>query len=366
MSRRNPFFWPVAGHGRLGTAAIALVLLAVPAVHAWELRSIDGRDHVSLNEVADFYGLAERQGNAPGAKTFAGNSRELTVTPNSREIFINGIAHWLAFPVEQADGKLFLCRLDLGKTLEPAFRPERIPGFPPATTVVLDAGHGGADNGAHSQYQWEKNFALDVTRRIRNELQKAGVRVVLTRNSDAFVELADRAAVASRLEDAIFVSLHFNATDASRDANGFEIYCVTPRGAPSTAYEQLSERDMVGENGNDHDLHSFALANAIYHSMHGGIKMTDRGVKRARFAVLRLAGVPAVLIEGGFLTNPADALKIASRPWRDDYAAAVARGILEYRNLVAHRTPPRQAGDYRAGRGPLIPTDPVPVTGSPD
>jgi N-acetylmuramoyl-L-alanine amidase len=366
MSRRSLNYCPSAGHWTLCAAAIVLALLVVPAIRAWELRSFDGRDHVSMNEVADFYGLAERPGNSPGAKTFSGNGRELTVATNSRQIVINGIAHWLAFPVEQADGKLFLCRLDLGKTLEPAFRPERVAGFPPATTVVLDAGHGGRDNGAHSQYQWEKNFALDVTRRIRNELQKAGVPVVLTRNSDSFVELADRAAVASRLKDAIFVSIHFNATDANRDANGFEIYCVTPRGAPSTAYEQLSERDMVGENGNEHDLHSFALANTIYHSMHGRMKMTDRGVKRARFAVLRQAGVPAVLIEGGFLTNPGDALKIASRPWRDDYAASIARGILEYRNLVAHRIPPRQVDDYRHGRGPAAPAAPAPVAGSPD
>jgi len=325
-------------------------------LQAWEIRSFQGRDHVSLKEVAAFYELQSDSSPSQGTGKFSGTGREIVVTANSRELFINGIAHWLAFPVLEKGGQFFLCRLDLGKTVEPALRPQLIPNFPVVGTVVLDAGHGGRDNGANSQYQFEKNYALDMVRRIRNELQKAGMRVVLTRNSDVFVALQDRAAIANRLKNAVFVSIHFNAADANRAANGLEIYCVTPRGAPSTAYEQLSERDMVGENGNDHDLHSFALANTIYHSMQGRMKMTDRGVKRARFAVLRLAGVPAVLIEGGFLTNPDDARNIASRPWRDNYASSIVRGILEYRNLAALRVPPRQVGDYRSGRGPAAPS----------
>ena len=332
-----------------------VVLVALTALPAWEIRSIQGRDHVSLKEVAAFYDLRAGPSPSPGTRKFSGVGRELVVTANSRELFINGIAHWLAFPVMEHEGELFLCRLDLGKTVEPAFRPQRIPNFPGVGTVVLDAGHGGYDSGASSRYQLEKNFSLDVVRRIRDALQKAGVRVVLTRNSDDFVELQDRAAIASRLKDAIFVSIHFNATDGNGAANGLEIFCVTPRGAPSTAYEQLSERDMIGENGNEHDIHSFALANTIYHSMQGRMKMSDRGVKRARFAVLRLAAVPAVLVEGGFLTNPVDARNIATRAWRDSYAESIARGILEYRNLAALRAPPRQVGDYRSGRGPAAP-----------
>ena len=90
--------------------------------------------------------------------------------------------------------------------------------------------------------------------------------------------------------------------------------------------------------------------------------MTDRGVKRARFAVLRLTGVPAVLIEGGFLTNPGEARNIASRAWRDNYAESIVRGILEYMNLAALRTPPRQVGDYRSGRGPAPSPLSVPAT----
>lgn len=341
---------------------VVLPLLVAFSANAWEIKSFAGRDHVSLEEIASFYGLGEATSPDSNTRKLKGSNRELVATINSREMEIDGIKHWLAFPVIEENGRVYVSRMDLGKTLEPGFRPALIPDFPMVSTVVLDPGHGGRDNGACSPYELEKNFALDVARRVRNELQKAGLRVILTRNSDSFVELADRAAVANRLKKVIFVSLHFNAADANRAANGFEIYCVTPRGAPSTAYEQIRMRDMVGENGNEHDIHSFALANAIYHAMHGRMEMFDRGVKRARFAVIRLAGVPSVLIEGGFLTNAADARKVASKQWRDNYAAAISRGILEYKKLAEHHIPPREVAAYRnPGLAPL----PVAATAKP-
>ena len=345
---------------------LTAIITAVPA-SAWETKSFWGRDHVPLDEIATFYGLGESTSPDANTRKLKGSGRSLLATINSREMEIDGIKHWLAFPVVEDKGRVYVSRLDLGKTLEPAFRPALIPEFSAVSTVVLDPGHGGRDNGARSPYEHEKNFTLDVARRVRNELQKAGVKVVLTRNSDSFVELGDRAAVANRLKNAIFVSLHFNAADSNQAANGFEIYCVTPRGAPSTAYEQIRVRDMVEENGNEHDIHSFALANAIYHSMHGKMEMMDRGVKRARFAVIRLAEVPSVLVEGGFLTNAADSRKVASKQWRDNYAASIARGILEYKNLAEKRIPPREVAAYRNPEAAPLPVvdavAPAPVPG---
>lgn len=331
-----------------GVLAAWALCFAAPA-GAWEVQTIEGRDHVSLGEVAGFYGMGNESSPEPNTRKYRGDRRELVVARNSRLIILNGIAHWLAFPVRQQGEAMLVSRLDLGKTIEPAFRPQMIPGFKPVTTVVIDAGHGGADRGAKSPYEYEKNFALDVSRRVRDELKKAGLKVVMTRNSDSFVELPKRAAIANRIPNSILVSIHFNAADWNRQANGFEIFCVTPRGAPSTAYEQVSTKDMAEAAGNESDLQSFALANAVYHSMHGRMEMFDRGVKRARFAVLRLAKVPAILVEGGFLTNPDDARKVASRQWRDDYAESIARGVLEYVRLASNRTAPKEVADYRGG-----------------
>jgi len=327
-------------------ALLGLFASTLPAF-CWEIKVFSGREHVPLAEVAAFYGLGEEVALDDKSKKLSGSSRELVVVRDNREVLINGVKHWLAFPIAEDGGRYFVSRLDLGKTIEPAFRPSAIAGLPAVTTVVLDAGHGGRDNGARSPYEWEKNFTLDVARRVRDQLQKAGFRVAMTRNGDKFVELADRAAFANRQKNVIFVSLHFNAADWNRDARGFEIFCVTPRGAPSTAYEQTRVRDMIEENGNEHDLHSFALANAIHHSLLGKLDMADRGVKRARFAVLRQASAPAVLVEGGFLTNPSDARNVASKQWRDSYAAAIVRGISEYKKLAEHKVPPREVASYR-------------------
>ncbi|MFA7343435.1 MAG: N-acetylmuramoyl-L-alanine amidase [Terrimicrobiaceae bacterium] len=353
-----------SGADRARLLACTAILAWLPAfsANAWEIESFGGKDHVPLDEIATFYGLGEATSPDSNTRKLKGSGRELVATLNSREMEIDGIKHWLAFPVLEDRGRAFISRLDLGKTLEPAFRPALIPDFPSVTTVVLDPGHGGRDNGARSPYEFEKNFSLDVARRVRNELQKTGTRVVLTRNSDSFVELADRAAVANKLKNSIFVSLHFNAADANQAANGFEIYCVTPRGAPSTAYEQIHARDMVEENGNGHDIHSFALANAIYHAMQGRMEMFDRGVKRARFAVIRLTKVPSVLVEGGFMTNASDARKVASKQWRDNYAAAIARGILEYKKLAEHHVAPQEVAAYR---NPGPPPPPIAETSKP-
>ncbi len=329
-----------------GLVLLGFFVCSLPAF-CWEIKDFSGREHVPLAEVASFYGLGQEVAIDAKSKKLSGSGRELVVMRDSREVMINGVKHWLAFPVVEDGGRYFVSRLDLGKTIEPAFRPASISGFPSVTTVVLDPGHGGKDNGARSPYEWEKNFVLDVARRVRDRLQKAGFRVLMTRNSDKFIELADRSAFANRQKNAIFVSIHFNAADWNRNANGFEIFCVSPRGAPSTAYEQTRVRDMVEENGNDHDLHSFALANSVYHSMLGNMDMADRGVKRARFAVLRRTDVPAILIEGGFLTNPSDARKVASKQWRDSYAAAIVRGVSEYKKLAQQKIPPREVASYR-------------------
>ena len=185
---------------------------------AWEIRTLGGREFLDLAEIAEFYGLGGEK--TPGSGEYRGGGRELLARRDSREITINGVSHWLAFPVTLADGRLLISRMDLGKTIEPAFRPGMIADIPPVETVVLDPGHGGRDAGAASVWEKEKNFTLDVARRVRNELRKAGMRVVMTRNNDSFVELEDRAAKASSLKGGIFVSFHFNAADQNSTARG--------------------------------------------------------------------------------------------------------------------------------------------------
>jgi len=240
-----------------------------------------------------------------------------------------------------------LSRLDLAKIIEPSLRPEFIPNLRPVKTVVLDPGHGANDKGAVSRYGNEKDFALDVCLRARRILMDRGYEVKMTRSTDVLIPLEERPQVANRTPDSIFVSVHFNASSENGQASGFEVFSCTPRGAPSTADETLSLRDVRSEPGNVVDVQSGALATCVYHSLLGNIPQADRGIKNARFAVIRLATVPAILIEGGFLSSISDSSLVGSAAWRTKLAEAIVEGIDSYKNLAERKQPPRMVADYR-------------------
>jgi N-acetylmuramoyl-L-alanine amidase len=173
------------------------------------------------------------------------------------------------------------------------------------STVVIDAGHGGFDRGGiRSNIIPEKGVALDVARRLRSYLADAGFRTVMTRSSDTFVTLDRRVGTANAQRRAIFVSIHFNSA-RRKGANGIETFYGSSRAKRlASLIQRYAMKTTSGEN---------------------------RGIKRARFYVLRRSRIPAVLIECGFLTNRQDARR-ASRPaWRDQLARQIARAIIQYR-----------------------------------
>jgi N-acetylmuramoyl-L-alanine amidase len=198
-----------------------------------------------------------------------------------------------------------------------------------------------------SSYGYEKDFALDVARNIKPILEAKGLKVIMTRDSDIFVPLELRARIANAAKDAVFVSIHFNATDSNPNASGFEIFSLTPRGAPSTADDALALRFMNMQAGSPVDAPSLALSMSVYHSVVGHFSEYDRGIKRARFAVLRLTKIPAVLVEGGFLTERGESRLIAKSAWRTKLAESIATGILGYKELVDNHTRPLMVADYR-------------------
>jgi N-acetylmuramoyl-L-alanine amidase len=257
------------------------------------------------------------------------------------------VRNWLCFPVIALEGKFLVSRIDLAKTIEPQLRPQMIQSKTKVQTVVLDAGHGGFDKGARSSYGTEKEYALDVARLLRPLLQAKGFKVILTRENDVFLPLELRAHIANQTRDSIFVSIHFNAT-SNRDATGFEIFSLTPRGAPSTADDALALSFLNMQAGSSVDAQSFELSAAVYHSMLGHIPEFDRGIKRARFAVLRRTKMPAILVEGGFLSETSDSKLVANPAWRGKLAEAISVGIENYRNATEKRQRPMLVADYRA------------------
>jgi len=190
----------------------------------------------------------------------------------------------------------------------PATKPPSSPppSIPKGRVVVLvDPGHGGKDPGAIGLGGLqEKNVILPISKRIVELLKKQGVQVVMTRDSDYFVDLAPRVAIAERADADLFVSIHANAMPANRsDISGLETY-----------YFSSGER----------------LARTIHSSVLQGVNVRDRGVRKARFYVLRKSSMPSVLVEVGFVTGREDSARLATSAYQDQMAAAIARGILQY------------------------------------
>jgi N-acetylmuramoyl-L-alanine amidase len=318
---------------RSGKVFVAVLLSFACQAFAfeWTLVRHDGRDYVPFEDVAKFYSFT--QTNYSGDTiNLEGATLRMVGAVNSRELYLNGLKFILSFPIIKVDDRILMSRMDLSKLVEPVLRPAKIPAKP-VRTVVLDAGHGGFDQGAQSILGSEKDFALDVVQRARDLLLRAGFNVRLTRSGDVFIPLEDRAAFANRQSSAVFVSVHFNA-GAREEAGGLETYSLAPRGVPSTNSVNLTLSDLQPCLGNNRDPENIALATAMHAALITRVGGSDRGIKRARFIVLRDSNIPGVLIEGGFLTNAQDRVRIATPIYRQLLAQAILQGILSYNRAL--------------------------------
>jgi N-acetylmuramoyl-L-alanine amidase len=212
-------------------------------------------------------------------------------------------------------------------------RPQTTPS--PFAVVVLDPGHGGQDSGAICGGMLEKDLTIDVARRIDRLLDSEGIATLMTRLGDTFVSLADRAAFANRARNCIFVSIHFNE-DNKPVATGVETYYAAHQitaGSFLASWLPFLWRPLSDSPNPE----SQNLAGFIQEALVARTRAVDRGTQARQFFVIANVTSPAVLIEGGFLTNKEDISKLATEDYRDQIAAAVADGILRYRDAVTQR-----------------------------
>ena len=186
----------------------------------------------------------------------------------------------------------------------------------------------------------EKTYTLALALELRDQLKKIGFNVILTRSTDTYVELPVRLTIANRQHADLFVSLHFNATQAGKnEVEGPETYCITPVGAASSN-AQGEGGNYGAATANRWENQSLLLAYQMEKALVRNLGVADRGVRRARFAVLRDAAMPAVLIEGGYMTHPGEGEKIFDATYRRQMGAAMVKGILAYQKLTAPPVPP--------------------------
>ena len=317
----------------LFATGLALGASPIAAVTKSSALRVHDTSYVRLADWSRGQGLEWRWLKREDSLVLSNSTVRLHFDADSREVRINGLQVWLLFPLVARAGELFIAQSDLDHTLRPLLAPPRNPNGKKIKTICLDAGHGGKDPGNRVNGRQEKDYTLRLASELRDQLQRAGFKVSLTRSSDKFIELPERPAIARRRKADLFVSLHFNATESGRsEAKGAEVYAFTPAGAPST--NARGEGGGGSAPGDQLDSKNLLLAHEIQKALVHDLNAEDRGVRRARFAVLRDAVMPAVLVEAGFMTHPVEGQRIFDATYRREMAQAIVAGIAKYKRIV--------------------------------
>ncbi|MEY2407952.1 MAG: N-acetylmuramoyl-L-alanine amidase [Verrucomicrobiota bacterium] len=287
---------------------------------------------VPLESWGQFNGLERPRQLTSGAdasyQIFSSNGT-FRVQMGSHTLRVGGMDFWLGYAPRAIKGLPYIHSVDGRKTLQPLIDP-LLPWPRTNRTIVIDAGHGGKDGGTRSgiNNEFEKHYTLDWARRVERLLTAQGWKVVLTRSNDTAVSLQDRVAIAELSKADLFLSLHFNHGPGNDDLAGVETYCLTPTGMPSSINRGYGDDIGAWHPNNAFDDQNFRLAAVLHRAVLATAGAADRGVCRARFlGVLRGQNRPAVLIEGGYLSNPREARKIATSTYRQTLAEGIAKAL---------------------------------------
>ena len=330
---------------RLLSLLLALLLSLAGVVCAqgiWLTTKIEGVDYVKLSDVWRFYRFTPKNGR-PGCVSYGGGKHVVSVKAGHQDFYVNNYRYVLSHPVRENGSELMISSVDMRKLVDPVLRPR----FSPENklrTVVIDPGHGGHDAGAISPYAKEKDLNLAVARKLRRMLEQQGYRVVMTRDEDFFLTLQQRVEIANRIPDSIFVSIHHNS--GRREASGIETFTLAPQGTTSPYARTKRNMELAGNN---QDSENIALATAVHSRAIRSSGAIDRGIQRARFSVLCTIKRPAILFEGGFVSNAAECRKMATGRYQDMLAHSICQGIVAYNNTVCR--PARKVVKTNKGSG---------------
>ena len=220
-------------------------------------------------------------------------------------------------------------------------------------TIIIDAGHGGKDPGAVGyRGTKEKDIALDVAKRLEKKISRnMNVKVIMTRDEDVFLRLSERTKIANDNKGSLFISIHTNAAE-DRRASGFETFYIglnKNEYAAKVAARENAVLDLEGSVNQDlsgEDLiqatmaqasfaeYSETFADLVQKEIKKRVQSKDRGVKQAGFVVLARASMPNVLVELGFISNPAEEKKLRSPQYREQLATAIYRAVEQYKKTL--------------------------------
>ena len=312
---------------------------AAPPAAPWEVMKIDGRDYVSVESIKRFYDF-KKMTRSGGTVVLENAKVAMNLKVGGTDCLMNNVKFVFSHTIASVGEKLYVSRIDLAKLIDPVLRPNFIKNAGDFRTVVLDAGHGGKDPGATNPYGTEAGYNIKVAELVKKQLEAKGFKVVMTRQSNVYLSLEERVALANAVkEDAIFVSIHFNS--GGRAARGVETFTLSPPGV-SHYGRDFKAADLQVRAGNEHDSANIALATSVHGSIlrRLGKNTLDRGIKRARFSVLSGVRHPAILLEGGFMSHPYEARLIDNAAYQNAVAMGIVDAIGKYRYAVSSSRAP--------------------------
>ncbi|MDD4201899.1 MAG: N-acetylmuramoyl-L-alanine amidase [Candidatus Omnitrophica bacterium] len=325
-----------------------------------DVLKMNGSKYFMLSQFKDQYGATVETDNVTGIVTVNNGQQIIKLLPSSNKILINGQIDKLEKITIENNGYIYVpmeflskIRTERQKIKIPEY--EKIEKFvekrkTAIQTIVIDPGHGGKDYGARGYGGLkEKDVVLDIAKRVERELKDKGIKnVILTRNRDHFISLQRRAEIANTQKADLFVSIHANAAKA-RDANGFEVFYLSPAKDDVARAIEASENEVIFFENSEYSVkpeylnttlwnmtlaenkeESKQLAGYMSKMIPGRMGLKNRGVKSANFYVLRGTRMPAVLVEVGFISNKAEEKKLASAAYRQNMADSIVDSIMGY------------------------------------
>lgn len=321
-------------------------------------------EYVPITDFSRRFGLAASWVKRDERLVLKSDRWKIELNADSRDVDLNGCRFLLGEPCRVERHMAFLSKADAEKLLGPILRPGYLqPGVPDLRVITLDPGHGGVDNGTQNTRLGlvEKSLTMDVAARVGRLLRADGYRVVFTRDSDTKVELPIRSAVANTAGADLFISIHFNSLPRDTKTNGVELFTFAPEDVRSTdAWSgKVSDAESQPSPVNKFDHWSSVAAFSMQREMLGALKAFDRGKKIAHFGVLRSLNCPGMLVECGFLSNEAEARRIATPEYRQKIAEAIVLGVRSYagvlNSLHPQPAPAPAAGPQAPSQGQAAP-----------
>ena len=288
---------------------------------------LQSRRYVYLRDIATYYNFDCFVTKEQTTLTSKDKKHRLTFTHEKPLGDYNGVKFYLLYPIQAQGIQSYIAEEDFRLSVDPLLRANALRKHP-MKLIMIDPGHGGKDLGGNTRSAREKDITLATARLVVQRLRAKGYNVAITRSADKDLSLEARTNYARKMGASLFISVHTNM--ASPSVSGLETFCMTPAGASSTHGGIKKEK----EPGNSYDTNNMALAFEVHRGILRRTKSADRGVKRARFYVLRQVYCPAILIETGFLSNPAEGRRIQTTWFQQMVADGITEGVLRYHSAI--------------------------------